>query len=311
MPASWNPEQPEITDLIVRHNPRTLEREPVRKREVLDVFAGFGNREAERAVEELPEWDGVLVESAVDRTMLQVHWEMQRLAEEFYHGRRVWEILRATVAALRKNGFLKTIRVVDAGCGIGYTARWLAANIPAREQGLEFAGVDLNATLIEEAGRLAKAEKLGCAFVHGDAFAPENAGTIVLSTGVLHHFRGEALEKFLRRHKCEETQAFLHFDFQPWLLAPVGSWFFHKLRMRTAIARHDGVLSAARAHSGQTLVEAARKGAPAFASGIYGAKIWNTPAPRVFHTLVGVRKPLAEVWKAELGRRAVRLGELR
>ncbi len=88
MPASWNPEQPEITDLIVRHNPRTLEREPVRKREVLDVFAGFGNREAERAVEELPEWDGVLVESAVDRTMLQVHWEMQRLAEEFYHGRQ-------------------------------------------------------------------------------------------------------------------------------------------------------------------------------------------------------------------------------
>ena len=295
----------------MRHNLRTLEREPVRKREVLEVFAGYGNREAERAVERLPEWDGMLVESAVDRTMLEVHWEMQRLAEEFYHGRRVWEILRATVATLRKSGFLKTIRVVDAGCGIGYTVRWLTANIPAREQGLEFAGVDLNAPLIEEAGRLAKAEKLDCTFVHGDAFATQNAGTIVLSTGVLHHFRGVALEEFLRRHGCEETQAFLHFDFQPWQLAPIGSWFFHKLRMRTAIARHDGVLSAARAHSGQRLVEASKRGASAFASGIYGARIWNTPAPRVFHTLVGVRKSLAEVWRTELGRRALRIGELR
>lgn len=310
MPASWNPEQPEITDLIVRHNPRTLQREPVRKQEVLQIFEEFRNRQAIRAVRELAEWDGVLVGAAVDRTMLAVHWEMQRLAEEFYHGHRVWEIVGAAVRALRKNGFLQKIRIVDVGCGIGYTPRWLASRISAREQGLELAGVDLNSALIREATRLAEAERLDCAFSHGDAFSPELAGHIVISTGVIHHFRGKDLEEFLRRHESAETQAFLHFDFQPWRLAPVGSWFFHRLRMRTAIARHDGVLSAARAHTANTLVGAARMGAPGFASGIYGASIWNTPAPRVFHTLVGVRRPLVEELRTQLGRRVARLGVL-
>lgn len=310
MPASWNPEQPEITDLIVRHDPRTLQREPVRKQEVVEIFQKFGNRQAVRAIQELPEWDGMLVDAGVDRMMLAVHWEMQRLAEEFYHGHRVWEIVGATVRALRMNGYLQKIRIVDVGCGIGYTPRWLASRISAQEQGLEFTGVDLYSTLIREATRLAEAERLNCKFSHGDAFSPQLAGNIVISTGVVHHFRGVELEEFLRRHEREETQAFFHFDFQPSLLAPVGSWFFHQLRMRTAIARHDGVLSAARAHTAKTLVEAARKGAPGFASGMYGTRIWNTPLPRVFHTLVGLRRPLVEEFRAQLGRRAGRLGEL-
>ena len=311
MLASWNPEQPEITDLIVRHDPRTLQREPVRKQEVVEIFQRFGNWQAIRAVQELPEWDGMLVDAAVDRAMLAIHWEMQRLSEEFYHGKRVWEILQAAVVTLRKSGFLNKIRIVDVGCGAGYTLRWLAANISAREQGLEFAGVDLNSTLIREAARLAEAERLDCTFSHGDAFSPQLAGNIVISTGVIHHFRGAELEEFLWRHEREETRMFFHFDFQPSLLAPVGSWFFHQLRMRTAIARHDGVLSAARAHTAKTLVEAARIGAPGFASGMYGARIWNTPLPRVFHTLVGLRRPLVEEFRLQLGRRAGRLGELR
>jgi len=309
--SCWNPDQPEITDLIVRHNPRTLEREPVRKQEVLEVFQGFGNRQAVRAIAKLPEWDGMLVETAVDRTMLAIHWEMQRLSEEFYHGDRVWEILRAAVKTLRKTGFLDKIRITDIGCGIGYTPRLLASRVSAREQGLEFTGVDLNSTLIREATRLAEADRLGCKFFHGDAFSQELAGNIMMSTGVIHHFRGADLEEFLRRHERKETQMFFHFDFQPWFLAPVGSWFFHQLRMRTAIARHDGVLSAARAHTGKTLVGAARQGAPGFASGIYGARIWNTPAPRVFHTLVGIRRPLVEEFRMQLGHRAGRLDELR
>jgi len=308
--ASWNPAQPEITDVIVRHNPQTLERESVRKQEVLEIFQRYGNRRAIRAVQELPDRDGVLVDCAVDRTILAVHWEMQRLAEEFYHGQRVWEIARVAVVALRKNGFLKTIRIVDVGCGIGYTTRGLAAKIPARQQGLEFVGVDLNSTLIREANRLREAEKLDCKFVHGEAFSPQLAGNIVISTGVVHHFRGVELEDFLRCHECEQTQAFFHFDFQPWVLAPVGSWFFHWLRMRTAIARHDGVLSAARAHTAETLIRAARKRSSGFAAGIYGARIWNTAAPRVFHTLVGLRRPLIAEFRAQLGRRAGRLGDL-
>jgi hypothetical protein len=171
--------------------------------------------------------------------------------------------------------------------------------------------MDLNSTLINEANRLAGMEELPCRFLAGDAFSSEPSGHIFTSTGVIHHFRGQGLPQFLGRHEQPETQAFLHFDFQPWLLAAVGAWFFHVLRMRTAVARHDGVLSAARAHDGRTLREAAHEVLPQFASGIYGAKIWNTPAPRVFHTLVGLRRPLVAEFERQLGRRRSRLGELK
>ena len=36
--ASWNPFQPEITDLIVEHDSRTLGRMEVRKQDVLETF---------------------------------------------------------------------------------------------------------------------------------------------------------------------------------------------------------------------------------------------------------------------------------
>jgi hypothetical protein len=171
--------------------------------------------------------------------------------------------------------------------------------------------MDLNSTLIAEAGRLARVERLPCRFVHGDAFSREHSRHIYMSTGVIHHFRGDALLEFLGRHEQPETQSFLHFDFQPWWFAPFGSLFFHYLRMRTALARHDGVLSAARAHDARTLTVAARAAAPGFAAGIYGARIWKTPAPRVFHTLIGLRRNLLPELRRQLGRKANRLGELR
>ena len=309
--ASWTPEQPEITDLIVQHDPYTLARLPVRKRDVLEVFMKFGNRKAMRVVEALPERDGVLDEKEIDRLLVRTHWEMQRLGEEFYHGPRVYELLRGVIDAIRRSGFKDELKVVDVGCGIGYDIRWLAARTELTKQGVELTGFDLNSALIHEANRLSAAERLPCQFLHGDAYSLDHAGHIFVSTGVIHHFRGAGLREFLQRHERPETQAFLHFDFQPWFLAPYGSWFFHFLRMRTQVARHDGVLSAARAHSAGTLTEAARNAAPGFASGIYGAKIWNTPAPRVFHTLIGIRRPLIDGLGKALGRQAPRLGELR
>jgi SAM-dependent methyltransferase len=308
---AWNPAQPEITDLIVRHDPRTLERLPVRKQDVLDVFASFQNRQALGAIETLPAPDGILDAREIDRLFVTVHWEMQRLSEEFYHGPRVYEVIRAVIATIRARGFSGPLRVVDVGCGIGYNIRWLAARTPLASQGVELTGVDLNRALIKEANRLSTAETLPCRFLHGDAFSADHSGQIYLSTGVIHHFRGEALLDFLRHHQRPETHAYLHFDFQPWFLAPYGSWFFHFLRMRTRLARHDGVLSAARAHTADTLVQAARTAAPEFASGIYGARIWNTPAPRVFHTLIGVRRAFLPGLQQQFGRLASRLGELR
>ena len=88
--AAWNPAQPEITDLLVQYDPGTLQRLPVRKQQLLEVFARFGNRQASRAVTALPEKAGVLDDHEIDALLLTVHWEMQRLAEEFYHGHRVW-----------------------------------------------------------------------------------------------------------------------------------------------------------------------------------------------------------------------------
>lgn len=308
---AWDAAQPEITDLIVQHDPRTLRRLPVRKQELVEVFSKFRNRKALRAVQALPENSGILDDHEIDALFLTVHWEMQRLAEEFYHGNRVWELLRPVVACIRQSGIRETLRIVDVGCGIGYTTRWLAAKIPLAEHNIEVIGMDLNSTLIAEANRLAAAEGLPCQFLHGDAFSTEHSSHVLLSTGVIHHFRGPALFEFLRRHDQPGIQAFLHFDFQPWFLAPFGSLFFHYLRMRTAIARHDGVLSTIRAHDARTLTEAARSSAPGFAAGIYGARIWNTPAPRVFHTLVGLRHKLVPELRRQLGSHATRLGELR
>jgi SAM-dependent methyltransferase len=308
---AWNPAQPEITDLLVQYDPGTLQRLPVRKQQLLEVFARFGNRKASRAVTALPEKAGILDDREIDALLLTVHWEMQRLAEEFYHGHRVWELLRPVVTSIRQAGVRETLRIVDLGCGIGYTTRWLAAKIPLADHNIEVVGMDFNSTLIAEANRLASAEGLPCRFLHGDALSGEHSSHILVSTGVIHHFRGDALLDFLRRHERRETQAFLHFDFQPWFLAPLGSLFFHQLRMRTAIARHDGVLSAARAHHARTLTEAARASVPGFATGIYGSRIWGTPLPRVFHTLIGLRPDLVPELRRDLGRHVARLGELR
>jgi len=305
---SWNPAQPEISDLVIQHDPKTLERLPVCKSEIRKPFEATTNQKALRVIDQISDRDGFLDPTTVDRLMLTVHWEMQRLAEEFYHGHRVLKLLRATISAMRANGYNGLIRIVDVGCGIGYTIRWLAARSSLPQEGIELTGVDLNSTLIREANRLASVESLPCRFLHGDAFSADLRGQIYISTGVVHHFRGDDLAVFLAHHDADATHAFIHYDFQPWFLAPCGSWFFHIIRMRTPLARHDGVLSAARAHSATTLVSTARAAVFSLSTGIYGAKIWNTPAPRVFHALVGFRRKLIPQLKESLGSM---LGELR
>ena len=137
---SWNPAQPAITDLIVQHDPETLKRLPVSTASVIDVFSRFGNHKAVRAVRALPGKDGWLDDRGVDAVLVTVHWEMQRLAEEFYHGHRVWGVLSPLIASVRSTGFRETLRIVDVGCGIGYTTRWLAARIPVAEQNIELIG---------------------------------------------------------------------------------------------------------------------------------------------------------------------------
>src|ERR1700688_1780809 len=178
---AWNPSQPEITDLISRYDAHTLKRLPVRKQDVLEIFSRYHNRKALRAVQALPENASILDDREIDVLLLTVHWEMQCLAEEFYHGHRVWALLRRVVAAIRKVGVREKLHIIDVGCGIGYTSRWLAAKMPLPDYNIELAGMDLNSTLIAEANRLASAERLPCQFFQGDAFSGEHSNHIILS----------------------------------------------------------------------------------------------------------------------------------
>lgn len=298
---------PEISDLIVSFDEATLARRPVRKHAVVERFLAVGNRRAARIVGRMAERDGELDSRAVDDLLIRVHTELQRLSEEFEHGRRVAELLRPLLDALREGGVGRPFRVIDVGCGLGYVLRWLAA-LGELGDDVELIGADYNAALVAEARRLAEAERLRVTFVTADAFRLDVGATVWLTTGVLHHFRGAALAEFFRAQDKAETATFVHFDFQPSFLAPFGAWIFHAARFREPLARHDGVLSAVRAHDGRALLSAAKQGAPGFQSAMYSTRLWGLPIPRPFHTLVGVRPHYRETFVRALGQRAARLG---
>lgn len=303
-------EQPEISDEIVAYDPSTLARVGVRKEDVERRFESFGNTRAARIVRSIPERGGFLDPEAVDHLLVSVHCEMQSMSEEFQHGRRVLELLTPLLDAFESEGTRgRRLRVVDLGCGTGYVVRWLAArgNLNRRVERVELIGADYNAALVAEARRLAAREGLECSFVVANAFHLAEPADLILSTGVVHHFRGEALAELFRQHEASPARAFVHFDFQPSPIAPYGSWLFHRVRMRQPLARHDGVLSAVRAHTGATLLAAAREGAPTFRASIYSARLWGTPVPRAFHALVGARGELWGGFVKALGRRASRL----
>lgn len=304
---------PEISDAIVNFDTETLDRRPVERQAVVDEFSRRGQRKAAAIVAQLPAIDGILDPNSVDAALLACHYELQQMSEEFFHGQRVLELLRPVIRAMQSAGISDTIRIVDVGCGIGYVIRWLAAKA-AFPENVELTGADFNQTLVNEASRLAAAENLNCRFVVANAFRMQEAATVYLSTGVLHHFRGNALTQFFGQHERSETRAFAHFDFQPSIFAPIGSWFFHLVRMRLALARHDGVASACRAHSGETLLSAARGGATGFATGfatgLYGSRLWKLPIPRVMHTVFGIRPDLRDAVMEQLGQRTVRMGPL-
>jgi SAM-dependent methyltransferase len=300
---------PEISDAIVSFDPETLERKPVMKSQVLRQFSELRNRAAVRVVERIPERDDVLDTQAVDRLLITSHCEMQRMSEEFQHGRRVGELLRPVIGALREGGVAGRIRVVDIGCGTGFIVRWLAAH-SYFDDDVEVIGADFNEALIAEARRLAAVEKLNCTFVVANAFRLDHPAAIYLSTGILHHFRGAGLTDLLRQHDRKETHAFVHFDFHSSPMSPFGSWLFHAVRMREPLAKHDGVLSAVRAHKSRYLLEAARTAAPGFVSKIYGTSLWRTPIPRVFHSLVGIRPAYHEAFVRNMGGRIASLGKI-
>ena len=297
----------EITDLLVEAGPGG-ERIRVSRDAVMDTCRAHGDRWAERIVDQMPTVDGWLDDAYVDRLMVTVHCEIQRLSEEFRHGARVWEQLEPILSALRRLGFPPPYRVVDVGCGTGYVIRWLADH--CKETDVEFVGVDLNPALIDAARSLADLEALGCRFEVADAFALDEPATIMISTGVMHHFRGVDLDRFFVAHENGSAVAFVHIDFQPSPIAPFGAWLFHRTRMRLALARHDGIRSAQRAHPPRVLARTAARNAPGFETWVMGRHVRLTPLPCVLTTLIGARRDLSAELLGILGSRAKRLERL-
>ncbi|CAM5233464.1 hypothetical protein GCM10010329_62530 [Streptomyces spiroverticillatus] len=306
----------EISDLVVDHDPRTLVRLPVRRADVVARLRDAGDLRGARIAAALPcAPDGTLDPVAVDRRLVAVHTELQRLSEELRLGARVAEVLRPLLAALRAGEVAGPLRVVDVGCGLGYLVRWLAAS-GVLGPGVDLVGVDFNAALIGEADRLARAENLDCRFVRGDAFALPEPATVYVSTGVLHHFRGPALDAFFAAQAQSSPlataagtaatpgpAAFCHFDIAATRLAPIGTWIFHRARMRDPLGRHDGVMSARRTHDDATLLKAAAR-AEGLVPLVYEPRTRSNPFCTTVRPVLGLRPDLVPALQTALDRTA-------
>jgi SAM-dependent methyltransferase len=301
------PSWPEISDLIVDIDPETLERRPVQKASVVDRMRSAGAHDGARIVDALPSHDGILDPAAVDALLVRVHCELQLLNEEFHHGMRVRELVLPFIDAFRAAGIAPPYRVVDIGCGIAYVIRYLALKGELGRD-VDLVGADHNPALVAHARALAEKEGASVRIVHADAFTLDPPAALVMSTGVLHHFRGDSLRRFMARHESPATMAFVHTDFQPTPFTAFGAWLFHYVRMREPLSLHDGQLSAARAHPARVLLDAARSAAPGFRIGMYSERLLGLP--RVFHSLVGVRPDFEPHFVDALGPRRHRMGAL-
>jgi SAM-dependent methyltransferase len=299
----------EITDLLLRTDPDTGARSPVNRDDVERRLLAAGEHRAARAVRRMPTVDGVLADAYVDRLLVAVHAEIQRLSEEFRQGARMAALVGPLLAALRVSGVPGPYRVVDVGCGTGYVVRWLARNAGAPD--VEYLGVDHHAALVGEAARLARAENLACRFLAADAFTLRDPAHVLVSTGVLHHFAADDLGRFFAGHEAGGALGFAHVDFQPSRIAPLGAWVFHRARTRLPISRFDGVQSARRAHPPELLGRRAVDQAPSFTTWLLGRRVRHTPLPGVLTSVVGVRHDLTGTTLAAFGRRARRLERAR
>ncbi|MEI7058632.1 methyltransferase domain-containing protein [Nocardioides sp. CCNWLW239] len=262
---------------------------PVVRADAVALLRSRGQGRAAQIVERLPARDGLLDVAGVDALGLRIHRELQRLGEELQLGRRVASLVRSLLPP--GDG---PVRLVDVGCGLGHVLRSIAAHgdLPAR---VELVGVDLNPLLVDEAARLATVEGLRCRFVTGDAFEPglavdDGGRTIVVSSGLMHHLGPPELSEFFAAQARLEVAAFAHWDIAPCLWSTVGAWIFHQARMREPISRHDGVMSARRAHPAETLLAAAGQGAPDYLVEVREGSRWHPKALDVLRPLVGVRR---------------------
>jgi SAM-dependent methyltransferase len=296
---------PELSDLIVDYDRHSLERRDVTRQAVLDALSGQSpqsprfprspraGRVARGVLAELAGPAGVLDRQAVDAVLVRSHLELQRLHEEFHVGAMMRDLVMPMLAIARDRTPRRPVRVVDLGCGLGFVLRWLAARGGLGDD-VELIGADCNRALACVAQRLADEEQLACRFVAGNAFTLQQPADIVISTGVLHHFRGDDLAVVFAQHEQSAAIGFVHVDIRPSLVAPLGSWVFHQARMRERLARFDGVRSVVRAHDAATLRAAVARGAPGFTLAMVDARPGLRGLLRIFQAAVGARGTAGE-----------------
>ena len=268
------------------------------KSKVLQIFEEVGDKWACSIIKTIPDHTGILDAQYVDKLLYQSHCEIQRLHEEFLQGQRILHGLRFLIRTLQAYGQQK-IRIIDVGCGLGYIVRWLSAYARFPDS-VELIGVDYNAHFIAHANRLAQKEWLNCRFLVANAFAMEEPAHIFMSSGVIHHFRDEALVKMFKEQS--EAMMCMHYDIQQSWLAPLGAWLFHMARMRVPLAKHDGIYSALRAHSNQTLLRAAREGLPEWQAGLFDIGNALLPMFKVLRPIIAIRKELYSLFLHTLGK---------
>lgn len=115
--------------------------------------------------------------------------------DEMYKGTPPWDIGRAQseIVALEEAGAIRG-RVLDAGCGTGENALFLAA------KGYEVWGVDLSPTAIAKAGEKARDRDVEVHFVVHDVLDLRSLGMdfdTVIDSGVFHTFADDAREAFV------------------------------------------------------------------------------------------------------------------
>src|SRR5262245_21485762 len=275
---------PEISDLVVDYDPQTLERRRVERAHVLARLTG----RAAAVVRAMPECDGALDPEAVDGALLRSHLEIQRLHEEFKVGETMRALLTPMIALARRATPDRPIRVVDIGCGLGYVLRWLATRGDLGAD-VELVGADCTRMLVTAANRLAEEYGARCRFVAANAFLLSDPAHVFISTGAMHHFRGDDLVRVFREHERSRAVGFVHVDIRPCAIAPIGSWIFHQARMREPLARFDGYWSAVRAHGWPEWRAAIRQGAPSFSLGTVDAHPGLAAVVRIFQAAIGVR----------------------
>jgi SAM-dependent methyltransferase len=278
----------EITDLLVGEPGGGVDLADVERRLRLN-----GQRRAARIVRRIPAPGRRLGAPELDALRFAVHCELQRLEEELQLPRLVAEHLEPLVADTRRRVGRRDVTILDVGCGLAYLLRWLSLR-SGWDPAVRYVGIDLDGGLLRHATRLATDEGARCEFREGDArfldrHVDDPDGTVVVSSGLMHHLDPQALPTFFAAHERGRISAFAHWDLTPTRWAVAGSWVYHRARARLAIARHDGVTSTHRAYPASTLLAAARRGAPSYVLSCVDGSPWRPNPIRVLRPITGMR----------------------